>query len=79
MFRYAVRMNDVARILVLAGVVLVVAGMVVWAAAAVGFGRLPGDIVIERPHLRIAFPIATSITVSILLTVALNVVVRLWR
>jgi hypothetical protein len=72
-------MNDVARILVIAGGVLVLAGVVVWAASAAGFGRFPGDIVIDRPHVRIAFPIVTSIVVSIVLTVVLNIALRLWR
>jgi DUF2905 family protein len=72
-------MNDVARILVIAGGVLVLAGVVVWAASAIGLGRLPGDIVIDRPHVRIAFPIVTSIVVSIVLTVVLNIALRLWR
>jgi hypothetical protein len=72
-------MNDVARILVIAGGVLVLAGVVVWAASAIGLGRLPGDIVIDRPHVRIAFPIVTSIVVSIVLAVVLNIALRLWR
>ena len=31
-------------------------------------GRLPGDIVIERENFRFYFPIATSIVISIILT-----------
>ena len=31
-------------------------------------GRLPGDIVIERPNFRFYFPIATSILISIILS-----------
>jgi hypothetical protein len=31
-------------------------------------GRLPGDIVVERPNFRFYFPIGTSILVSIILT-----------
>jgi len=31
-------------------------------------GRLPGDIVIERPNFRFYFPIATSIVISIILS-----------
>ncbi len=79
MFRYAVDMNGVAGALVLAGGVLVVAGLIVWAAAAIGLGRLPGDLAIERARIRIAFPVATSIILSVVLTIVLNVVVRLWR
>lgn len=31
-------------------------------------GRLPGDIVIERPNFRLYFPIGTSIVISIILS-----------
>ncbi len=72
-------MQDLGRVLVLFGGALVLAGLVVWAASALGFGRLPGDIVIDRPHVRIAFPIVTSIVVSVVLTIVLNIALRLWR
>lgn len=72
-------MQDLWRSLVLVGGALMLAGLVIWAASALGFGRLPGDVVIDRPHVRIAFPIATSIVLSIVLTVLLNIALRLWR
>ena len=72
-------MNEIARIFVFAGLALVLVGLIIWGASAAGLGRLPGDIVIDRPGLRIAFPLATSIILSIVLTAVLNVVVRFWR
>ena len=72
-------MQDLGRVLVLFGGALVLAGLVIWAASALGVGRLPGDIVIDRPHVRIAIPIVTSIVVSLVLTIALNIGLRLWR
>jgi len=42
-------------------------------------GRLPGDVRIERKGFSCYFPLATSILISLLLTVILNVVVRLLR
>jgi hypothetical protein len=42
-------------------------------------GRLPGDIRIERKGFSCFFPLATSIIVSLLLTIVLNVLVRLLR
>jgi len=42
-------------------------------------GRLPGDIRIERGGFSCFFPLATSIVISLLLTILLNVVVRLLR
>ena len=61
--------NDVGKTLVvlglmiaLAGVLLVVVGRVPW------IGRLPGDIHIQRGHWQFYFPLATSIVLSLLLT-----------
>jgi hypothetical protein len=40
-------------------------------------GRLPGDIRIERKGFSCYLPLATSIFISLLLTLILNVIVRL--
>jgi len=45
-----------------AGVVLVLAGRLPW------IGRLPGDIYVQRGHWSFYFPLATSIVVSVVLT-----------
>jgi hypothetical protein len=42
-------------------------------------GKLPGDIRIERKGFSCYFPLATSILISLLLTLVLNIVVRLLR
>ena len=42
-------------------------------------GRLPGDIRIETRRVSCFFPLATSILVSLLLTLVLNVLIRLWK
>jgi hypothetical protein len=42
-------------------------------------GKLPGDIRIERKGFSCYFPLATSILISLLLTLILNIVVRLLR
>ena len=60
-----------AKFLIIAGVVLIVAGIIWLAGERLGLGRLPGDIVIERENTRIYFPIVTSIVVSIILSLAL--------
>ena len=50
-------------LIVLAGVVLVLVGRVPW------IGRLPGDIHIQRGNFTFYFPVATSLLVSVILTV----------
>ena len=62
-------MSDVGKLLMavgaavfLFGVLLALAGKLPW------FGRLPGDIIIERGPVTFYFPLATSIIVSVVLS-----------
>jgi Protein of unknown function (DUF2905) len=57
-----------ARLLIVAGIVLIIAGLLWPFLMRLGLGRLPGDIVIERPHFRFYFPIVTSILLSLVLS-----------
>jgi hypothetical protein len=59
---------DIRRILIVAGIVLLVAGLLWPLITRLGLGRLPGDIVVERQNFRFYFPLVTSILVSIVLT-----------
>ena len=56
------------RLLIYAGIVLIAVGLAWLAAEKLGFGRLPGDIVIERNGVRIYIPLMTSIVVSVILS-----------
>ena len=56
------------RILVTPGIILVVVGLAWPWLTKLGFGRLPGDIVIERENFRFYFPITTMILVSLALS-----------
>jgi hypothetical protein len=60
-----------ARWLIILGVVLVVAGIVWPWLSKIGLGRLPGDIVVERENFRLYLPIATSILISVVLSLVL--------
>jgi hypothetical protein len=62
--------------IVAAGVVLVAAGLLVWSGALNWFGRLPGDIRIERQTVRIYVPLASMVLVSLLLTLLVNLIRR---
>ncbi len=57
-----------SRMLMLAGVALILAGILWSVAERFGFGRLPGDIAFERGNLRFYFPLATSILISVILS-----------
>ena len=47
---------------------LVMAGIGLLMLAGIPFGRLPGDFVIRRGNASFYFPLATSVVISILLT-----------
>jgi hypothetical protein len=70
-------MQDLGRFLVVFGAIAVVAGAVLMLAPRIPWlGRLPGDIVINRGPVSVYFPLATSVVISIVLTVLLNL---FWR
>jgi len=71
-------MSDLGKWLLGAGLVLVLAGGVLWLLGRVpGLGRLPGDITLQWGNVGCFVPIATMLLLSLLLTVVLNIVVRL--
>ena len=72
-------MAPIPRTLVVAGVALVVVGLVWQVGGRLGLGRLPGDIVWVRGSVRMYIPIATSLVVSVVLSVALLIVRLLSR
>ena len=73
-------MNELGKLLIVLGAILVVAGIAVMLAGRlnVPLGRLPGDIVYRGKNSTIYFPLATSVVVSVVLTILLWVVGR-WR
>jgi hypothetical protein len=56
------------KLLILLGVVLIAIGLVWMLGEKLGLGRLPGDIVIERDGTRIYIPLASSLIVSVILS-----------
>jgi hypothetical protein len=61
---------SLARMLIVAGLVLVAAGVVValLSRSGIPFGRLPGDIRIEGKHGSFYFPIMTCLVISVVLS-----------
>lgn len=67
---------EVSRILIGLGLLLVVMGLLWPVLAQLGFGRLPGDVLIQRDGFSLYVPLATSILVSLILSLVLWVVNR---
>lgn len=74
-------MLNLARIFLVLGAVLMLVGGLLYLASRLDLplGRLPGDIRIQRENFTCVFPLATSIILSILLTVVLNLIVRIFN
>lgn len=70
-------MSSMGRMVALLGLLVVGVGVVMMLAGRVPFlGRLPGDISIERDGWSFHFPLVTSIVISLILTVVLNLIAR---
>ena len=66
----------VRRLLIVFGVVLIVLGVLWPLVAKMGLGRLPGDITIERDNFRLYIPLATSLLISVVLSLVLWLIGR---
>jgi hypothetical protein len=74
-------MSDLGKLLVLVGAIAVVAGIVLilLGRSNIPLGRLPGDIVYRGKNSTFYFPLATSILVSVVLSVVMYLIGRVRR
>jgi|BEDMetMinimDraft_2_1075160.scaffolds.fasta_scaffold18999_2 hypothetical protein len=72
-------MAGLGRALIGIGLGLAALGALLWAGARVGLGRLPGDLSFRRGSFAFYFPLASSLLLSLILTVLLNVIFRFRR
>ncbi len=74
-------MESIGRYLIIGGIILVLIGIGFYVAARLGLplGRLPGDIRIEGKSGSFYFPIVTSLLVSLILTIVVNIAIRFLR
>jgi len=70
--------RELGLLLVGLGALLAVAGLLIYWGGFSWFGRLPGDIRYESESTRVFIPITSTILISILLTVLLNLARRLF-
>ena len=74
-------MTDLARILIIIGLAIAFSGVVILIAVRIfpWLGNLPGDIRYESEDVRFFFPLATMLLISILGTILLNIILRIFR
>ena len=63
--------------LIVVGLAIALIGVLAWAGALSWFGRLPGDIRVERPNMRVYIPITSMVLVSVVLSVVLAIARRM--
>jgi hypothetical protein len=68
--------SSFGRILLIVGVVALVAGGIFLLLGRLGVGSMPGDMRFGKGNVRVYFPLGTSILLSIILTVLLNLFLR---
>ena len=72
-------LQNIAKFLIFCGVTAAIAGVLLLLAGKLGMGQLPGDFSWKRGQTSFYFPIATSIIISIVLTIIVNLVLRFFR
>ena len=72
--------QGIGKAVILGGVFLVFLGLLLFFWQRIPFlGKLPGDIFVNKGNFQFFFPIVTCIIISIVLTIILNLVFRLFR
>ena len=74
-------MDGMAKLIVGAGVVLVFVGsaMLLLGKLGIHLGHLPGDVNLEGERSSFHFPVVSCLILSVILTVILNIAIRLWK
>jgi len=74
-------MPQIAKILIVAGIILIIAGIVFGIGQKYfqWFGNLPGDIRIERENFKLFIPVASMLLISILLNLILWIIRRFFQ
>lgn len=70
-------MNELGRTIIIFGAVLIIVGLVLLLSPKIPFlGKLPGDFLFKKDGFTFYFPLATSIILSILLTILIIIFLR---
>ncbi len=72
-------LQTLGKTILLLGAGLVLFGAVLWMGGRLGLGSLPGDIRLQGEGWSCFLPITTSILISVVLTLLLNLVWRMWN
>jgi len=67
--------------IIFAGCILIGLGLLIWLGSRLGLplGKFPGDIHVQKEKVRFYFPLATSLIISLILTIVVNLIIWLFR
>ena len=68
--------RSIGLLVIVAGVFVIVVGLLIYSGALSWFGRLPGDIRYQRDGVRVYIPIVSMLLASVALTVIFNLLRR---
>lgn len=68
--------RDTGLLVIGVGIAIAIVGLLIWTGGLSWFGRLPGDVRIERPGVRVYFPLTSMILVSVVLSLIMALVRR---
>jgi len=71
--------DQLGRVLIILGAVVVVAGILFMVLGKTPFGRLPGDITFTNGNFTCVAPIVTMLLISLVVTIVVNIVLGLFR
>ena len=72
-------MESLGRLLLIIGGLIAAGGLLLLLTGRLGLGRLPGDIFVQKERFTFYFPVVTMIIVSIVLTLLINLLGRLFH
>jgi hypothetical protein len=68
--------DTIGKVILTFGLIMVLVGGGLLLIGKLGLGKLPGDIFFQRGNTTFYFPLATSLIVSLVLTIILNLIFR---
>lgn len=71
-------MTGFGKILVIAGIILILVGLILWLGSDKlnWFGKLPGDIRLDKGNIKIFFPLTSMVLISLLLSLMFWIIRR---
>lgn len=67
-------MNNVQKIIIIIGVVIILIGLTWPWISKLPFGKLPGDIVVDKPGFKLFFPITSMIILSLVVSLIIWII-----